>query len=94
MKIKSYRAASLLATCGKVEVMKRGHVVAKMKVDELIVRGKVVGDVRARTKVTVRKTGKLHGDIRTPNLKVEFGAEVVGDCYIAPDAEEPGQSSE
>jgi predicted RNA-binding Zn-ribbon protein involved in translation (DUF1610 family) len=77
-KIRSYKGVRELATCGDVVVERRGHVVATVIADNLIVKGKVQGKVTARGRVAVSKTGNLRGDVEAPSISVEGGAVLQG----------------
>ena len=48
--------------------------------DTLMVDGFVRGDIRAKTRVLISRTGRVLGNITTPSLQVEFGAYFEGKC--------------
>ncbi len=73
-KIRSYYAVREFSTCGDIIVERKGHVVAPIKVGNLIVKGKVQGHVVARGKVSISKTGWFKGNIEAPCMHVEKGA--------------------
>ncbi len=77
-KIRGYYAVSDFTTCGDIVVERRGYVVAPVKVGNLTIKGKLQGQVTARGKVTISKTGWLKGDIEAPSLRVRSGAVVNG----------------
>lgn len=77
-KIRSYYAVRDFSTCGDIVVERKGHVVAPIKVGNLIVKGKVQGQVTARGKVSIAKTGSFKGEIQAPCLDVENGAVLDG----------------
>ena len=81
-KIKAYCAVQELFVEGKVEVAKRGHVIADVRVRALLVAGEVKGPVKAREHVRIEKTGKIFGNITTPALEVKDGASLVGYCVV------------
>lgn len=81
-KIKTYCARQELFTEGKIEVTKRGHVIAELRVRSLVVKGEVKGPVRARESVRIDKTGRIFGDLTTPALVVKDGAALVGYCIV------------
>ncbi len=83
-KIKTYHAVRKFATCGDVVVEKRGAVAAKVLAGNLVVKGRVQGDVEARDKVEVAKTGAIKGDINAPRLVVRNGGTLHGFCRIGP----------
>ncbi len=83
-RIKSYHAVRKFATCGDVVIEKHGAVAASVLVGNLVVKGRVQGNVEARGKVEVAKTGHISGDIRAPRLVVHSGATLKGFCRIGP----------
>jgi hypothetical protein len=83
-RIKSYHAVREFATCGNIVVEKRGAVAARIVVDNLLVRGRIQGDVLARGKIQITRTGEVRGDLRAPRLIVEVGATIKGHCQIGP----------
>lgn len=80
--IRSYYAVRDFSTCGDIVVERNGHVVAPIKAGNLTVRGKVQGQVIARGKVSITKTGWLKGGIEASMLRVESGAIVQADLRI------------
>jgi cytoskeletal protein CcmA (bactofilin family) len=50
--------------------------------DTVMVDGFVRGDIIARTRVVVSPSGRVVGNIRTPSLKLEFGAHFEGRCIM------------
>lgn len=84
LKIKAYHAVVRLATAGKVEVARRAQVVARVRVDELIVKGEVKGNVVAAGRVEVTKHGRIDGDVSCPRLSVQPGATLNGFFRIEP----------
>lgn len=81
-RIKNYRAVRQFATCGDVVVEQHGAVAAHVLVGNLLVKGRIQGNVEARGKVEVAKTGGIHGDIRAPRLVVHPGGTIEGFCRI------------
>ena len=60
---------------------------------EIEVMGSLSGDLDASKKITIRKGGRLVGDLRTPGIVIEEGAYFKGKIEILnpeePEAEEP-----
>lgn len=83
-RIKTYKAVREFATCGDVVVEKRGKVAAQVLAQNLVVKGMVQGNVRAREKIEIGRTGQVHGDISAPRLVVKAGAKIRGFCRIGP----------
>jgi predicted acyltransferase (DUF342 family) len=86
-RIRSYKAVREFATCGDVVVERQGTVAARVLAQNLVVKGTVQGEVEARGKVEVGRTGRVYGDIRAPRLVVKAGAQIKGFCRIRPDGQ-------
>ena len=80
--VKTYHAVREFATCGDIIVEKRGAVAARIIAGNLVVKGRVQGDVRARGKIEITKTGEVRGDLIAPRLIVQGGATIKGFCRI------------
>ena len=48
----------------------------------------VKGDIVARRKITLQKTARVTGDLRTPGIVIEEGAKLEGRIVIGADAPE------
>ena len=83
-KIKTYYAVREFSTCGDIVVEKKGHIVAPIRVSNLMVKGKIQGDVHARGRVEIKKTGSVKGDLEAPVLHIESGAVLEGFLRIGP----------
>jgi cytoskeletal protein CcmA (bactofilin family) len=59
-----------------------GRVGAGATAREVDVLGSVNGDVEASKKITIRKGGRLVGDLRTPGIVIEDGAYFKGKIEI------------
>ncbi|MFZ0591698.1 MAG: polymer-forming cytoskeletal protein [Bryobacteraceae bacterium] len=74
-----------------------GRVGAGATAREVDVLGSVNGDVEASKKITIRKGGRLVGDLRTPGIVIEDGAYFKGKIEIVNTeerAEDPAAQSE
>ncbi|MFI5059590.1 MAG: polymer-forming cytoskeletal protein [Candidatus Acidiferrales bacterium] len=80
---------------GKVDgpISLRGHELTvgstaqlKSEIDarEVVVYGKVIGNLRARDRVDVKKDGSVVGDISTARITIEDGAQFKGRIEIDP----------
>ena len=77
-------------TCtGTVVVGESGYLEASVRAKDVIVTGKVVGDLEATNKVVLKSQAVLVGDVRTRLLAVEEGAVLQGSCNTGPDVEVP-----
>jgi predicted RNA-binding Zn-ribbon protein involved in translation (DUF1610 family) len=80
--IRSYHAVRNLATCGKIIVERKGHVVAPIRADALIIRGLVRGNIQARSVVEIESTGTVQGNVEAPRLVMHEGGKLIGSCKI------------
>ena len=53
-----------------------------LRVGGMEIRGELVSDIRVETTVTVRRTGRLFGDVQARHFVVEEGAVVVGQMNV------------
>ncbi|MBB6480838.1 bactofilin family protein [Spirochaeta isovalerica] len=67
---------------GFLYIEKDAEVRAQIKVRTIIVGGKVIGNIEASEKLEMLESGKIFGNIRTPNLKVAEGVEFDGECEM------------
>lgn len=59
---------------GTLIIGEQGHLEAQIDVGVCVVHGSINGNLTARSKVEIRRTGRVHGDVMTPVLLVEEGA--------------------
>jgi len=80
---------------GKVEgpISLRGHeltvgstadLISEINAGEVVVYGKVVGNVHARGRVDIKKDGSIIGDISSARISIEDGAHFKGRIEIDP----------
>lgn len=50
--------------------------------DSVLISGRVVGNVSARERVEIYRTGYLKGDVHTADIMIEGGAEFDGYCHM------------
>jgi cytoskeletal protein CcmA (bactofilin family) len=55
-----------------------GHVQAELSAKEVTIDGKVNGNVTATDRVEIRESGRLEGDVVSPRLLIQEGAELNG----------------
>jgi len=63
-----------------------GVVDATIHSRHVIVSGEVAGDIVASERLVLHKTARVHGDIQTPKLVVEDGAELEGSIRMGANA--------
>jgi cytoskeletal protein CcmA (bactofilin family) len=59
---------------GSIVIGESGHIEAQVDVGICVIHGALHGNLIARSKVEIRKSGHVHGDVITPVLLVEEGA--------------------
>ena len=60
-----------------------GNVTALIRSSVVVISGTVVGNIHARAKVVIHKTGRVEGDVESPCLVVEEGATLNGVVRMA-----------
>jgi cytoskeletal protein CcmA (bactofilin family) len=65
-----------------------GRVRAEIEADEIIVEGRVEGSLRARERLSIRRSGNVTGSIETSRLVIEDGAVIHGRVEMV----RPGES--
>ena len=63
-----------------------GHVKAEIRARQIIVQGSVVGNLVARERIEIRRTGKVVGDLVAATVAIEEGAYFKGSIDITRDA--------
>jgi cytoskeletal protein CcmA (bactofilin family) len=63
------------------------RVFASIAAEEVQIAGLVEGDIAARRKITLQKTAVVKGDLTTPGIVIEEGAQLKGRIVIGTDAE-------
>ena len=72
---------------GTLFVGKTGQVKAEIKVGNIIVEGKIHGNIQASEKVDLRESAQLFGDIKANKLVIAEGVSFVGNCNVNPNNE-------
>ena len=67
---------------GTLVIGQEAVVEGQVKVGQLVLSGRIKGEVEAKSKVVLHKTANLHGNIRTPVLVVEEGAVLEGELIM------------
>jgi len=79
---------------GTLVVGQDAVVEGQVCVGQLVLSGKIRGEVEAKSKVVLHKTGNLEGNIKTPVLVVEEGAILEGQLTMGSLGEESTDKSE
>jgi cytoskeletal protein CcmA (bactofilin family) len=64
----------LISESGTLIIEETGRVEAEVDVGVCVIRGTLEGNVRAKSRIEVRKASRVRGDLTTPVLLVEEGA--------------------
>lgn len=59
-----------------------GHVQATIRSETVIISGEVHGDIHARGQITLHKTARVEGNVTTPRLAIEDGAQLDGQVQM------------
>jgi cytoskeletal protein CcmA (bactofilin family) len=70
-----------------VLVGESAKVSASIAADEVQIAGIVEGNITARRKITLQRTAVVKGDLTTPGIVIEEGAQLKGRIVIGSDAE-------
>jgi cytoskeletal protein CcmA (bactofilin family) len=62
-----------------------GHVKAEIRARQVVIQGSVTGNVAAREKIEIRRTGHVVGDLVAATVAIEEGAYFKGSIDIARD---------
>jgi cytoskeletal protein CcmA (bactofilin family) len=65
-----------------LHIMETALVNAQIEGAEVVIRGKVTGDIAATKKLEIRAPGKLFGNVTTPSLVIEEGVVFEGHCSM------------
>jgi len=74
-----------LVTKGMLTIGSNAVVEANIVGDNIIISGKVTGDITANQMLTIMETASLRGDISTPKLNIVEGAVFHGNCQMIDD---------
>jgi cytoskeletal protein CcmA (bactofilin family) len=66
----------------RVTVGRNGHVAANISAKEVVIMGKVNGNVTCTDRVDIRSEGSLTGDVTTHRISVEDGAVLTGSVQV------------
>ncbi len=76
----------LTSDSGTLIIGESGQIEAQIDVGVCVVHGAIQGNLIARSKLEIRKTGRVHGDVITPVLLVEEGAVFNGAIRMTQEA--------
>jgi len=73
---------TITLTDNRVTIGRNGHVAANITAKELVVMGKVQGNVQCSDRVDIRSEGSLTGDVITYRICIEEGAVLKGGVEV------------
>ena len=82
MRLDALVTGTVHSEAGTLLLMDRGHIKGDIDAGSVEVGGTVEGKITARTSVKILSTGRVHGDIFTPALIIEYGAVFEGKCSM------------
>lgn len=82
--INDYVAVRQLKVANRVEIGKKGFVVAGVRCDELKIVGRLQGSAVVLKTVQLGKKAEVRADIRATHIKIEPGARLEGELRIGP----------
>jgi len=82
----------LISENGSLMIEQTGEIQADVDVGVCVIRGALQGNVRARSRVEIYKSARVQGDITTPMLLVEEGAQLSGAVTMGKDAAHPADA--
>jgi cytoskeletal protein CcmA (bactofilin family) len=68
-----------------LSVGKTGKIKCNIYANTIIVEGIIIGNISAKTRIMLMPTASILGDIRTPELIIQNGVILEGNCVITPD---------
>ena len=84
---------SVMLSGNRVTVGRNGHVAASITAREVVVLGKVRGNVTATDRVDIRAEGSLTGDVAAARISIEDGAFFKGGIDIRKAETKPGANA-
>lgn len=73
------RVEATIRDASLIEIAATGNFKGSAEVDEADISGHFEGDLVARHKLTIRKTGHVNGSVRYGRIVIESGGEISGD---------------
>jgi len=76
----------------RVTIGRNGKVDASIQAREVVIMGKVTGNIECSDRVDIRSEGSVHGDISTSRISVEDGASLKGGIQVRSEAKPQAQA--
>ncbi len=71
----------------------QGQVKAEIQVSRAVIQGAITGNITARERIEILKTGRVMGDLVAPGIAIEDGAYFKGSIEILREEGRPAASS-
>jgi len=85
-----YGSVSGAVECqGRVVIGESGNVEADIIANEVVVSGRVVGNITAKSRLEMTSSGAIQGDIKTSRLIMEDGSKFDGHSEMLSDGKSP-----
>ena len=72
----------VIKTNDRVLIGQNGYVISDIYANEIIIGGRLIGDVYAKKRVALLKSSFLEGNIYTKTISIEEGTIFEGNCNI------------
>ncbi|HWN09019.1 MAG TPA: polymer-forming cytoskeletal protein [Pyrinomonadaceae bacterium] len=82
MRVDGHLSGRISSTSGTLIVGANGKVDANIEVAVATIQGTVNGDIIASQRLEIGRAGKVNGNIQTPSLVIEQGAQFEGSCKM------------
>ena len=79
-------------TEGTLVIGEGASIMARIEAGKVVIRGTVLGEVHAREGITLKRPGRLFGDVVTTTLAVEEGVIFEGQCHMRRITSEDGSA--
>lgn len=71
-----------IQSTGELIIGADGKVEADIKTESMQLEGDLTGNVIAGKRISLRRTARMHGDLRCQELEIEAGAKFTGSCIM------------
>lgn len=78
-----------LISSGNLIVGPTGSVKANIHLDSAFISGKVVGDIKVKTRLVLRGRAEIRGNVTAPLVSMDEGVSIIGQLNVAPSSSSP-----
>jgi cytoskeletal protein CcmA (bactofilin family) len=76
------RVSAILRNSRRIEVGESGAFEGNVEIETAEIKGRFEGEMIARERLVIRRTGRVAGRIRYAELEIERGGEITGDIEV------------